>query len=80
MTITPTQLRANLYKVLDQVLETHQPIEILRKGQILKLIIEDKQHHRKLTNLEPHPDAILGDPNDFVDADWSSYWQGGHEI
>ena len=37
MPITPTQLRANLYKVLDQVIETQQPIAINRNGQIIKI-------------------------------------------
>ena len=61
MTITPTQLRANLYKILDQVIETQQPIEILRNGQVLKLTIASQKSRRKMANLQAHPGTILGD-------------------
>lgn len=80
MSVTPTQLRENLYKLLDQVIETKKPLEILRKGQIVKLVFEQKKGSRKLDSLEAHPDAICSDPDDFVQMDWSSNWQEGHDL
>ena len=41
MSISPTQLRANLYKLLDQVLETQKPIEIVRNGQLLEISVKN---------------------------------------
>lgn len=35
--LTPTQLRANLFQILDEILETGQPREITRGGR--KLVI-----------------------------------------
>jgi hypothetical protein len=67
MTVTPTQLRENLYKILDQVIETQQPIEILRKGQIVKLVAEQAGNHNKLSNLKAHPNFICTDPDTFVE-------------
>jgi RimJ/RimL family protein N-acetyltransferase len=32
MPITPSALRANLYKLIDEVIATGQPLEIARKG------------------------------------------------
>ena len=81
MSITPTQLRANLYKLLDQVLETQMPLEIIRNGQVLEI---SAKHIKKkvggLTNLQPHPNTINGNPEDFAQMDWSSYWQGDKEL
>lgn len=80
MTVTPTQLRENLYKMLDQVIETQKPIEILRKGQIVKLVFESKKEPCKLATLKPHPEALCDDPEHYVKMDWSSSWQGGHDL
>lgn len=80
MTITPTQLRANLYKILDQVIETQQPIEILRNGQVLKLTIASRKSRAKLVNLQAHPGTMQGDPDSFVEMDWSSSWDQGKDV
>ena len=80
MTVTPTQLRDNIYKILDQVIETQIPIEIVRKGQVLKLIIEHKKGKGKLANLKAHPGTLCVDPESIVQMDWSSDWQKGHDL
>ena len=69
MSISPTQLRSNIYQILDQVLETGVAVEIERHGRILRLA--PVQPIDKLSRLEPHPDFIIGDPLDIVDIDWS---------
>ena len=80
MTITPTQLRANLYRILDTVIETQQSIEIIRKGKILKLIPERKKSKSKLAHLKPHPGTIRGNPESLVHIDWSSRWKGSKAL
>ena len=65
--LTPTQLRANLYQILNEVLETKNPIEILCKGQIIKLVPKTKLS--KLSRLKPHPHFIQGDAEQFVHLD-----------
>lgn len=39
MIINTTQLHANLYQVLDEILKTQKPVEIIRKGRKLKIIL-----------------------------------------
>ena len=51
MIYTPTVLRKNIYAVLDEVLETGNPVEIERKGRRLR-IVPDKGISR-LDRLEP---------------------------
>ena len=36
--ITASSLRQNIYTILDEVLETGVPVEIERKGQILRIV------------------------------------------
>ena len=75
MKITASKLRENIYRVLDQVVETGGPVEIGRRGKRLKIVPADEPVRGKLDRLEPHPDAIVGDPEDLVHLDWSSEWK-----
>ena len=72
MAISPTKLRENLYNLLDQVIETQKPLEIVRHGHLLKLMVEKKSG--KLAHLASHPEAMRGDPEAFVQIDWSEHW------
>lgn len=73
MKLNATNLRANLYKIIDQVIETGVPIEIERKGKKVKLMPVEERN--KLANLKAHPKVIVGDPEDLVHIDWSHYWK-----
>ncbi len=70
--LTPSRLRADLYRILDRVLETGKPVEILRKGRILRIVAEPEG---KLDLLKPHPDFIQGDKEELVHMDWSDQWR-----
>jgi prevent-host-death family protein len=68
MKLSASKLRQNLYQVLDEVLEKGTPVEIERKGKILKIV--PGKSDSKLMNLEPH-DTIIGDPESIINIDWS---------
>lgn len=42
MPYSATRLRQNLYAILDSVLENGQPVEIERKGHILRIVPEER--------------------------------------
>ncbi len=67
-TITPTELRGNIYNLLDEVLNTGIPIEINKGGKKLRIVPVGKAN--KLQNLVSRPNMIKGDPNDLVDISW----------
>ncbi len=46
-----TKLRQNLYRILDDILQSGAPVEIERNGKVLTLIPEK---NNKLSNLERH--------------------------
>jgi len=66
--VTPTELRGNIYKILDEVLETGIPIEINKGGKKLKLIPLNETD--KFKNLVSRPETINGDPEEFVHINW----------
>jgi hypothetical protein len=72
MEVSPSELRKNIYNLLDQVLETGVPLEIKRKGKKLKIIPSDPVS--KFAKLDGHPDCIVGDPEELVHLDWSDNW------
>ena len=72
MTMRPSSLRENIYRILDEILETGVPVEIERKGKFL--LIAPVEPRSKLANLKPR-DLIVGDPEDLVHLDWSDEWR-----
>lgn len=68
MIYTPSTLRKDIYNVLDKVLETSQPVEILRKGKKVYIVPGEKTD--KLSKINAHQIMNL-DPEDYVHLDWS---------
>ncbi len=73
--ITLTALRNNLFKIVDQVIQTGNPVVLERKGQRLKIVLEEKKS--KLDNLKPH-DCIKGDPEDLVQLKVGEWHETNH--
>jgi len=73
MTITASRLRANVYKVLDEVLETGTPIEIERRGRRLRIVPVEPSS--KLSRLAARPAYLRVDAEDIVHLDWSDQWR-----
>jgi hypothetical protein len=72
MAITASKLRANVYRLLDEVIETGQPLEIERNGKIL--VIAPKEEGSIWDRLPRREGAIVGDPDELIHMDWSSEW------
>ncbi|MGE5344031.1 MAG: type II toxin-antitoxin system Phd/YefM family antitoxin [Candidatus Omnitrophota bacterium] len=77
MRLSAAKLKEELFNVLDEVLEKGTPVEIERKGRILKIVAEPKES--KLKKLEPH-DAIVGAPESILNIDWSREWKGENSL
>lgn len=72
MKVTATVLRKDLYRLLDQVLETGQSLAVQRKTGTLKIVID--QPASKMARLKKH-NCIQGDPEELVHSDWSEEWK-----
>ena len=72
MPLTATKLRDNIYKILDQVIESRIPVEIERRGRIVRIVPAESRG--KLDNLKQR--SYLGvDPEELVHLDWYGEWQ-----
>jgi hypothetical protein len=72
MDVTASQLRSDIYRLLDEVLASGKPLRIKRKGKVL-LIVPDKPKS-KLERIIPDPDYVNGDLDDFIHMDWYHEW------
>ncbi|MCB1032814.1 MAG: type II toxin-antitoxin system Phd/YefM family antitoxin [Acidobacteria bacterium] len=75
MALSASRLREDIYRILDRVAETGIPVEVKRRGKMLKIIAVEAPS--KLANLEVRPEFLVGDPEEIVHLDWSSEWKGG---
>jgi antitoxin (DNA-binding transcriptional repressor) of toxin-antitoxin stability system len=75
--VTASELRQNIYRLLDEVLETGEPLEIERKGRRLRVVPDPRDPEpglSKLDRIKGNRDLIIGDPEDLIHIDWSVYW------
>jgi hypothetical protein len=72
MALSASKLRANVYRLLDEVLETGRPLEIERNGRTL--VIAPKQRESIWDRLPRRKGFIVGDPDELIHVDWSSEW------
>jgi hypothetical protein len=78
VTVTASKLREDIYNILDGILATGEPVEIERKGRILR-IVADPLPGSRLARMKKR-DFIVGDPGDLVEIDWSKEWNPDDNI
>jgi hypothetical protein len=67
-TVTPTELRADIYRLLDEVLDTGVPLEVKKGDRLLRIAPVERVD--KFQNLVERADVIVGDPDDLVLIHW----------
>ncbi len=73
-----TKLRADLYSVLDQVIQSGKPVTIERKGHRLILCVDEGEKSTKTKRFAwptPRPQWVNGDVDDIAAIDWSKEWR-----
>jgi hypothetical protein len=73
MAMTASALRRDIYRILDRVLDTGEPVIIERNGRRVRISADGAP--ARLDALVRRPEAVVGDSNDFVELDWSDEWQ-----
>jgi hypothetical protein len=72
MRLSASKLRENIYRILDEILDTGVPVEIERRGRILRIVPEEKAS--KLDRLRKRS-YLNSDPEELVHLDWSKEWR-----
>lgn len=70
--ITATELRTNVYRILDRVLETGDAQEILRNGS--KLLILPAQGRLRSLAERPQRDGLNCNLDELVATSWEKEW------
>lgn len=73
MGVNASELRANLYRLLDHVIETGEPLVVEKHGRTLRITADPPA--RRLSRLVRRDDAVSGDAGDLVHLDWSGEWK-----
>ncbi len=73
MPVTASRLREDIYNILDSVLSSGKPVEIERKGRLLR-IVADNPPVSRLTRIVKRPGMINGDPEDLPGIDFAANW------
>jgi len=71
MRVTASKLRENVYRILDDVVETGLPVEVVRKGVVVRIVAEKPVS--KLARLKKR-NVFAGNPEDIIGMDWSKEW------
>jgi len=72
MAMTASALRRDIYRILDRVLESGEPVVIERNGRRVRISAEDVPS--RLDALVRRPEVVVGNSDDFVHLDWSNEW------
>jgi hypothetical protein len=74
-TLNPTELRQNIYRVLDEALATGEPCEI-RRGDERLLLLPLQPRRRSLEDL-PRRKAVSCSADELVAMSWDGAWEPG---
>lgn len=78
MAITATKLRADLYRVIDNVIKKGVPVEVELRGRKVRIVPAEPRD--KLSALIKRPGVIVGDPGrlprvkTFDEKKWRKKW------
>jgi antitoxin (DNA-binding transcriptional repressor) of toxin-antitoxin stability system len=77
MKVTATKLRAELYQILDRVLETGEAVEVTRaEGTVvIKPLRSERRARPAKRKPKPNPRLVVGDPDELIHFDWLSHWK-----
>lgn len=78
MLISLTELRADLFNKIDQVIITGEQLEIQRKGHIVKIIADKKPS--KLSRILERKNIICSQSDDLINNDWLKAWSAGNDL
>lgn len=79
MTVTPTELRADLYRLLDKVIASGEPLLVRRGDSTVRIALVAAAAEPVLPPAL-RPDLIVGDPDALVRNDWLAGWAAGRDL
>ena len=75
MKLTATQLRADLYRILDRISKTGEEVEVVRASGSLVIKPKVSERRGKRRTAKGNPKLIVGNADDLIHIDWSKHWK-----
>ena len=75
MKVTATQLRSDLYRILDRVAKSGEEVEITRASGSLVIRPKSSERRARRGGAKGNPKLIVGNPDELVHVDWSKHWK-----
>ena len=72
---TPSKLREDIYRILDEVVSKGIPVGIKRAGVLLKIVPPERKS--RLSSLKKRK-AVVGNPEDLANISWEHSWKPKH--
>jgi hypothetical protein len=72
VSLTASKLRQDVYKILDKIIETGIPVDVIRRGRTLR--ISPAERTSKLENLVRRS-YLKCEPEELIHMDWSGEWK-----
>jgi len=72
-----TQLRANLYKTLDEVIATGKPVRVERKG---KVVLISPEQPVKQPRVFKKRKLLVNPDEDITQIDWMAEWRKNNAV
>jgi hypothetical protein len=85
MAISTSELRSNIYRILDEILTRGASLEVERNGQILVILPKQyldktlKDRNKQKFNWISR-NCVLGDSEDLDKISWDQAWNGANEL
>jgi hypothetical protein len=70
---TASKLREDIYNILDSVIQTGEPVEIERKGKVLRIILETPASS-KSSRIKTRPGMLAENPESLSQISWAENW------
>ncbi len=75
--MTATELRAKLYKTLDEVIATGKPVRVERKGKVVLISPEQPVKQQRVFKKR----KLLANPDeDITQIDWMAEWRKNNSV
>lgn len=73
MEITLSELRAKIFKIFDELIQSGKPLLIKRKGVLIRISAQGRTS--RLARMKKRP-GLLVKPEELIACEWEKEWKG----
>ena len=70
-----TELRKNIFSILDKVLDEGKPVEIERRNRTLMIIADNPPSRIERLKRKKRKKSFIGNSDDIMTIDWAAEWK-----